>query len=235
MPLIHVEGSIYKTHRRRPRHCEEAPALGSCRRRRWSCGALTLTARRWPQRPGAKMKSSAWRSAAATLGCQRSTMKTTRGPSSGGPGWDEVQGEALLCALLAALRRSAKLLCAPQHSTRCFEIGPMQLQWVLPVHHCPVPPAHRAGCSLQGPCAAVCNHAQQGSRCDAECHPCSCGSELLLLRYSALPHPRGSEISCISQFHSREYVGATAFVLPPASLHEAALLGSSMPSATNTS
>lgn len=28
MPLIHVEGSIYKTHRRRPRHREEAPALG---------------------------------------------------------------------------------------------------------------------------------------------------------------------------------------------------------------
>lgn len=37
-------------------------------------------------RPGAKIKSRAWRSAAATLGCQRSTMNTARGPSSGGPG-----------------------------------------------------------------------------------------------------------------------------------------------------
>lgn len=46
MPQIHVEGSIYKTHRRRPRHCEEASALGSVHRRCWSCGALTLTARR---------------------------------------------------------------------------------------------------------------------------------------------------------------------------------------------
>lgn len=34
------------------------------------------------------MKSRAWRSAAATLGCHRSTMNTTRGPSSGAPeGW----------------------------------------------------------------------------------------------------------------------------------------------------
>lgn len=37
-------------------------------------------------RPGAKIKSRAWRSAAATLGCQRSTMNTARGPSSAGPG-----------------------------------------------------------------------------------------------------------------------------------------------------
>lgn len=37
-------------------------------------------------RPGAKMKSRACRSAAATLGCHRSTMKTTRGPSSAEPG-----------------------------------------------------------------------------------------------------------------------------------------------------
>lgn len=37
-------------------------------------------------RPGAKMKSRAWRSAAATLGCHKSTMKTTRGPSSAEPG-----------------------------------------------------------------------------------------------------------------------------------------------------
>ena len=119
-------------------------------------------------------------------------------------------------------------------TVQSLKLSPAKIVKVL-TDFCPVPPAHRAGCSLQGPCAAVCNHAQQGSRCDAECHPCSCGSELLLLRYSALPHPRGSEISCISQFRSREYVGATAFVLPPASLHEAALLGSSMPSATNTS
>lgn len=37
------------------------------------------------QGSGAKTKSRAWRSAPATLGCQRSTMKTTRGPSSGEP------------------------------------------------------------------------------------------------------------------------------------------------------
>lgn len=37
-------------------------------------------------RPGAKIKSRAWRSAAATLGCQRSTMNTARSPSSGEPG-----------------------------------------------------------------------------------------------------------------------------------------------------
>lgn len=43
-------------------------------------------------------------------------MKTTRGPSSGGPGWDEVEGEALLRALLAALRCLARLLRAAQHS-----------------------------------------------------------------------------------------------------------------------
>lgn len=41
-------------------------------------------------RPGAKMKSRAWRSAAATLGCHKSTMKTTRGPSSAEPSWNAV-------------------------------------------------------------------------------------------------------------------------------------------------
>lgn len=39
------------------------------------------------------MKSRAWRSAAATLGCHRSTMKTTRGPSSGAPAGMETLGE----------------------------------------------------------------------------------------------------------------------------------------------
>lgn len=57
-----------------------------------------LQPRQHPHRPGAKMKSRACRSAAATLGCQRSTMKTTRGPSSAEPGEEEHKGVRLALA-----------------------------------------------------------------------------------------------------------------------------------------
>lgn len=52
----------------------------------WPCAPTPRLCFRRAHRPGAKMKSRACRSAAATLGCHRSTMKTTRGPSSAEPG-----------------------------------------------------------------------------------------------------------------------------------------------------
>lgn len=58
-----------------PRPLSPAPALGTS------------------HRPGAKMKSRACRSAAATCGCHRSTMNTTRGPSSAAPGGREERFE----------------------------------------------------------------------------------------------------------------------------------------------
>lgn len=53
---------------------------------RHRCRGAVSVAGKGVHSSGLKMKSSACRSAAATLGCQRSTLKMARGPSSGGPG-----------------------------------------------------------------------------------------------------------------------------------------------------
>jgi hypothetical protein len=52
------------------------------------------------------MKSRACRSAAATLGCHKSTMKTTRGPSSAAPVEGEARGQV------------AQALAVPSHPVR---------------------------------------------------------------------------------------------------------------------
>lgn len=48
------------------------------------------------------MKSKACLSAAATFGCQRSTLKMTRGPASGGP--LEIETDAILDKNVTAIQ-----------------------------------------------------------------------------------------------------------------------------------